>query len=170
MPRQRKYKTFWPRFWAGIVDSLILGLLGGVLNLALAPFGLSPSMKGELYIALSVFYNTYFTYRYGQTIGKRWNGIAVIDVSETGLLPFHRAMAREAVGWAQLIHYVAVELFAFLPLLATVLFLITTFWFPIEVITMLLNPKRRAVHDFLAGSVVVRADEVPFETIARQRA
>ena len=29
-------------------------------------------------------------------------------------------------------------------------------WFLLELVTMLFNPKRRAVHDFIAGSVVKR--------------
>ena len=29
-------------------------------------------------------------------------------------------------------------------------------WFLLEVITIMLNSKRRALHDFIAGSVVVR--------------
>jgi uncharacterized RDD family membrane protein YckC len=29
-------------------------------------------------------------------------------------------------------------------------------WYLLEVITMLTNDKRRAVHDFIAGTVVVR--------------
>jgi hypothetical protein len=34
-------------------------------------------------------------------------------------------------------------------------------WFWAEVLTMLTNNRRRAVHDFIAGSVVVRSDEEP---------
>jgi uncharacterized RDD family membrane protein YckC len=31
-------------------------------------------------------------------------------------------------------------------------------WFTLEIVTMLSNRKRRAVHDFIAGSVVMRVD------------
>lgn len=34
-------------------------------------------------------------------------------------------------------------------------------WFLIEIVTMLTNPKRRALHDLIAGTVVVRIDPCP---------
>ncbi len=36
-----------------------------------------------------------------------------------------------------------------------IIFLATFGWLFAELITMLLNPKKRSVHDFLAGSVVI---------------
>lgn len=36
-----------------------------------------------------------------------------------------------------------------------------TAWFFLEVVTMLFNDKRRALHDFIAGSVVVRTEALP---------
>jgi uncharacterized RDD family membrane protein YckC len=33
---------------------------------------------------------------------------------------------------------------------------LATLWFLLEIATMLTNEKRRAVHDFIAGSVVIR--------------
>ena len=38
-------------------------------------------------------------------------------------------------------------------------------WFLIEVITMLANNKRRALHDFIAGSVVVRVSNKSLESM-----
>jgi uncharacterized RDD family membrane protein YckC len=39
----------------------------------------------------------------------------------------------------------------------------TSGWFAIEVITMLTNQKRRALHDFIAGSVVIRKPDAAQE-------
>ena len=37
-------------------------------------------------------------------------------------------------------------------------FAVLATWFLLELITMLFNKKRRALHDFIAGTVVVRSD------------
>ena len=34
-------------------------------------------------------------------------------------------------------------------------------WFLLEIVTMTFNSKRRALHDFIAGSVVVKASARP---------
>jgi uncharacterized RDD family membrane protein YckC len=36
-------------------------------------------------------------------------------------------------------------------------------WFVAEILTCLTNPKRRAVHDFIAGTVVVKTEPLPAE-------
>lgn len=34
-------------------------------------------------------------------------------------------------------------------------------WFVAEIVTSLMNQKRRAVHDFIAGTVVVKTEYIP---------
>jgi hypothetical protein len=40
-------------------------------------------------------------------------------------------------------------------------------WLVLELLTMLTNPQRRALHDFIAGTVVVRTNVEPVEASPR---
>jgi uncharacterized RDD family membrane protein YckC len=105
---------------------------------------------------------------YGQTIGKKLVGIRVLDVSESRL-SMRQAVTRDSVVVALLILGLSIDLPAVASgknpyaaggtlTIAQWISLYATFgWFLVELITMLANEKRRAVHDYLAGSVVVRA-------------
>ena len=110
---------------------------------------------------------------WGQTLGKRAVGVIVRDVTERPL-SIRQAVLRDAVPialstlqfWDDLpdllrgrdpllpggeIHAVAFGLLGWVSVL----------WFAAEVVTMLTNRKRRAVHDFIAGSVVLRRSALP---------
>jgi len=105
---------------------------------------------------------------YGQTLGKRIVGVKVLDVSETRL-SMRQAVLRDCVP----LLLTLVGLVTDLPVVAgggnpydkahleaadLVLVFGVNIWFALELVTMLSNDKRRAVHDFIAGSVVVRVE------------
>lgn len=164
-----KYKTFWPRFWALFIDGLVFmpmaffsdWLFGIELN----------SVINLIYYAFIdtlsyYFYTVYMHGKFGQTIGKM---LMKIKVSKVNGEPFtyKRALYRDSVIIGASILILFIEAGPILnginPLLATegsqaflVLIWIQLAWFMIEFITMLTNNKRRAVHDFIAGSVVTR--------------
>ena len=164
-----KYKTFWPRFLAGFIDGLIFipmaffsdWLFGLELN------GVVNFIYYALIHTLSYyFYTVYMHGKFGQTIGKM---LMKIKVSKVNGEPFtyKRALYRDSViiGAAILILFIEAGpiLSGINPFLATegsqsfqVLIWVQLAWFMIEFMTMLTNNKRRAVHDFIAGSVVTR--------------
>jgi len=112
------------------------------------------------------FYNVAMHARYGQTLGKMVTGVRVLDASG-GKLSLRQALIRDSVP--MMLSLLAVgdawpRVFAGLDPYGngefTLLFQLQMYgsiaWFAAELLTMLTNTQRRAVHDFLARSVVVR--------------
>jgi len=173
-----KYQTFWPRFLAGVVDGLVFLPLS-FLNVAAYQEGVPIWVRSIWYVLWSFAFVTYVVVMhalYGQTLGKMANHVKVLDVSESKL-SWTQAFMREAVRVGLtliLVVYklprvvagedpnrpVQPEMLGFAVWLALAA---SGGWFAAELITMLTNSKRRAVHDFIAGSVVVRHFEPPIE-------
>jgi uncharacterized RDD family membrane protein YckC len=165
-----RYQTFWPRFWAGFIDSLVF------IPVMIADGFLSAPQRPAAIIIVwgAIGYTSYWLYsvllhsRYGQTLGKMAMHVKVLDVSENGIPSFRQAIFRDA-GYIILNSFSLVYLF-YLVLtgrysgedaqVATVPGQILTWagvgWSLLEIITMWTNKKRRALHDFLAGTVVIR--------------
>jgi uncharacterized RDD family membrane protein YckC len=168
---EKKYQTFWRRFWAGWVDSLVLLPL-----YFLDMFIWKNHQHLPVYILLfwyasySLSYTLYSILmhgNFGQTLGKMATRVKVVDISEEAL-SMSQAIKRDIVPLVLTIVGIALEaqrilsgvniydpkLFEFdasfyLTMLSTL------GWFAAEVLTMLFNNKRRALHDYVAGSVVI---------------
>lgn len=164
------YRTFWRRVAAGILDALVL------TPVMLAQTSLDAAIGGSRGYAISVVAGgiLFFTYsivlhaRYGQTLGKRAMGVLVLDVSGRDITT-RQAVLRDLPN----IVLAAVSFALHVPLLlrggepftsgaltTTELAdgVLTWTWMVLEVATMVTNEKRRSVHDFIAGTVVVRRD------------
>lgn len=107
--------------------------------------------------------------KYGQTLGKMFTGVMVLDVSERRL-SLWQALLRDGFYIALMIVCVIIELPLVLdgenlydaPTRATnVLLYGSLVWGLAEMVTMLTNSKRRALHDFIARSVVIRMETKP---------
>lgn len=162
-----KYRTGLKRVWAAIVDWIVF-----------LPFFLvakwiyqttndtSALFAWEIFVAFApLFYSVILHCRYGQTIGKWVANVKVLDISETRTLTLRQALYRDVFHLLPAI--IGVVYYGYLlnktgdpvdvlndyssyannPVL---------WWTLIELITMLTNARRRAVHDFIARSVVVR--------------
>ncbi len=171
----RKYSTFWPRFWTSSVDQCVLWPLGFVVSLLLL-WNTSSAFSTVLSIvsnAVGVTYTVWMHARYGQTVGKMICKVRVVDYRTEGPITLRQAIVRECV-----------PVVANLGMLGYILFLIGSgsltgkewnhpdrvmnlqvfgvvaampaLWFLIEVVTMFSNRKRRSLHDLIAGTVVVR--------------
>jgi uncharacterized RDD family membrane protein YckC len=178
LPHQH-YATFFRRLAAGIIDLLLwVPLLYGIGWIAsqskpfayavLPPFWLAGLLYEPLLLAI-----------FGATVGKLLVGIKVVSVRgerigwRAALLRSSVSLAMTAYGvycvasgiwttppdafqgqgWSSLFQLIALNL----PPSRETVELAMGFWFWSEFATMLLNSKRRAIHDFLAGTVVVRA-------------
>ena len=162
----QKYQTGLKRLGAAIVDGIVFMPL-----LLVDQWLLGKTNNNYLIIAwtvfttfLAVFYSIFAHYKYGQTIGKWVAGIKVLDISETKLLTFRQSILRDSI-------YLVIEIIGLLYFMFLVLQIGKTeyilndyrsfadqpilWWTLIELISMLSNPKRRAVHDFIAKSVVI---------------
>jgi uncharacterized RDD family membrane protein YckC len=161
-----KYATLWRRFCARWVDGLIF--LPLALTYLYAPLH-SASMPIQVlaYVANCCAFPVYSIWmhgKYGQTIGKMACKVIVLDLSERPL-SMKQAVLRNIFD----VVVVPIELFVNIPLIIQgvdvfshentpdqILLYLGTAWFAIEVVTVLANRKRRALHDFIAASVVIR--------------
>jgi uncharacterized RDD family membrane protein YckC len=78
----RSYQTFWPRFWAGIIDSLVIGAIAlGVyfplsllLNVTFLAAGADEKavalLRALLSMSLPILYSVSLHAKFGQTFGK----------------------------------------------------------------------------------------------------
>ena len=177
-----KFQTFWPRSWAGLIDGLIF------LPLSLVDPWIYSNINqtGVLAIWFIISSVSFLAYSvlchgiWGQTIGKRFTGVRVLDLAESKL-SMRQAVLRDSLS----IPFVVVSLIAYFPSAIQghqpytdvpmgIVDLVTMYaavgLFLVELVTMLANPKRRALHDFIAGSVVVRVSQRRRGTLAAQPA
>lgn len=162
------YKTFWRRFWAGAIDGFVLLPLSLLDSWVFANI----TAKGVLVIWFVYFsfsgliYSVFMHGNFGQTVGKMATGVKVLDMSESKLSML-QALLRDSVAIA----FMAILIAFYLPIVLKgvnphkvrelsswdwILSCTGLIWFLAEVVTMLTNKKRRAVHDFIARSVVIR--------------
>ena len=102
----------------------------------------------------------------GQTLGKMSCKVIVLDVTEQPLT-IRQAVLRDILGVVllpiglaidipRIVHGIDIYAPANVTTIDWIIMYSTFGWFVIEVGTMLTNNKRRALHDFIAGSVVIR--------------
>ena len=161
-----RYSTFWRRFWAGFLDGLVLfpiDWLVGRIELRELPSALLPFWLFLVYFYFSAYIVLMHAYR-GQTVGKMITGVTVLTADEESPIGLKHAVLRESpyllfllIGWVMTTYTLLsgggfTQIFEFDYYIGTAALI----WFGLEVFSMLLNEKRRALHDFLAGTVVVR--------------
>jgi uncharacterized RDD family membrane protein YckC len=164
-----KYRTGLKRLWAAIVDGIVFVPLFLVEQwIYKKTSNTSILFAWTTFVAFApLVYSIILHYKYGQTIGKWVATVKVLDISETRKLTLLQTILRDSVylliaviGFA----YYAVLLAqtqdprAILSDYASFSDNPVVWWTLIELVTMLTNTKRRAVHDFLAKSVVVRTE------------
>ena len=178
-----RYAGFWSRFGAGIVDLLVLT---PIIGLSIWSFTESRMTALLLVAPLNFFfaaYNIYFVGRWGQTVGKMALKIKVValDGTEAG---FYRALLRHSVDLGYSIISTALIIFVLASITSTeydplsfidksvlqaertpswgiIIENLYLAWVASELLVLLLNKKRRALHDFIAGTVVVHVDAAP---------
>jgi uncharacterized RDD family membrane protein YckC len=175
---ENKYETFGRRVGAGIIDGLILWPMYSIFHfiVGLLDSELVYHVWHYTYYFLPFVYSVYFHYQFGQTFGKMATGVAVFDVSEEHLINLYRAILRDSVPILyttflsiyliifsdtivnQTQQSIANSEIPFVVKIAGLWWLVGFLWFLAEVISMLFNKKKRAIHDFMANSVVVRIE------------
>ena len=178
-----RYAGFWRRLGAYLLDSLIQSPLG-----ILVLWGMAQSPVFVLYAFLPqalfiIFYQGYLVQRFGGTPGKLIAGLCIrkVDGSPVG---FREASVR---FMPEFLFWVAIEIamiealsqitdadYFSLPFFARQMQLLAhapawqkpvnianQIWIWSEFIVLLTNRKRRALHDFIAGTVVVVKNPPP---------
>ena len=176
-----RYAGFWPRLSAILLDMVILSPLIAVSFWTLTA-SRTTALLFEVPLALAfAFYNIYFVGRWGQTVGKMALKIRVValDGADAG---FERAFYRHAVDLAFSLATSALSIYALLSVTdheysmlvfddrldlverktgawTSILNWLSLAWVGSELVVLLFNNKRRALHDFIAGTVVIHTSE-----------
>ncbi len=174
-----KYRTFWPRLIAGFIDGLVLMPIALIEKLFTSS---DPSTQVVVEWAI-VSHSAYWVYNvlmhgyYGQTVGKKVAGIKVVDITESPI-SLRQAFLREGVYGGlctiKLILFLFQKFFSGDVELSTMELLTNSIgnvglgWFIAEFVTMLTNEKRRALHDVIAGTVVVRTQFIEEHKVITQ--
>jgi len=173
----KRYSTFWPRFWTGSVDSCVLWPLGFITTI-LFSLEIPRAVAALLAIVENLawlLYTVVMHARYGQTIGKMVTKVRVVDFRTERSISWRQAWLREGIPMVLSLGFLGWQIFFILTgnLSADavanrrglaqskgfwLVMALPTLWFVAEVLTMLTNERRRAVHDFIAGTVVVRTN------------
>ncbi|MGB5492087.1 MAG: RDD family protein [Woeseiaceae bacterium] len=168
---ENKYQTFWPRFWAQLLDSFVVGsAIGLVLLVIHGTDVLRPAARAYVDQVGQIVGIAYFVFmhaKYGQTVGKMAAGVKVWDKSEAREITLRQAILRDIVPAAfaivSLIYFLGFgvsddsgELTRTAEIILLSTGIIALAWWLVELSTMLFNQKRRAFHDLIAGTVVTR--------------
>jgi uncharacterized RDD family membrane protein YckC len=165
-----KYSTFWPRFWAAFVDGIIFMVILYVESLI---FGFEYNQQDKLLQAfnglqLALYSMCMHGLCGGQTFGKMALGVKVLNHSDELDIDLKQALRRESVNLVinvLSIFFIVViasslevsgTLSSFITYGVIVFGVLAIIWAISEFVTMLFNDKRRALHDFIGKTVVVR--------------
>jgi uncharacterized RDD family membrane protein YckC len=127
------YPGVYSRIKAVFTDYFVLLVLIIIATLLLSNFDDLPEyVNGLVFIFIFILYDPLFTSVFGGTLGHRLNGLRVRKASNpTQNISFFLALFR---------------------------FLIKAFIGWLSLLTVMNNEKRKAIHDFASGSIVVYSD------------
>jgi uncharacterized RDD family membrane protein YckC len=166
MNPMEKYSTAWRRVLASFIDGIVF------IPLMILDYNLMESNSIWILIAwlivyecISFLYSIFMHAKYGQTIGKMLAGITVMNIGEERHINLKEAIRRDLVwiivSLAGLFYFSITSVmspgntYENLLLYDEFYSILVMAWTVIELLSMITNKKRRAVHDYIAGSVVV---------------
>ncbi|MFT6783910.1 MAG: putative RDD family membrane protein YckC [Saprospiraceae bacterium] len=168
----QRYQTFWPRFIAAVIDGFVMWPVGFILNyLTDSNIGIIVIIGNLLNNISPYIYSILLHSRNGQTLGKMAMKVRVVDVNTEENIDLRQAFLRDCVPITLMI---VLFTYSFILLsgrddfnisidfvtLAPIFFigLLSSTWTLLEIFSMLLNEKSRAVHDIIARTVVVKTN------------
>jgi uncharacterized RDD family membrane protein YckC len=164
-----KYSTFWPRFWAATIDGIVFAI---ILYVECLIFGVEYSAQDNFLQALNgvqfAIYAIIMHGYFGQTLGKMLMDVKVLNHDTETEINIKQALRRESVNlslnisWILIILVVATSIKMSGVISDSLSYAVIGFgilamvWGISEFVTMLFNDKRRAIHDYIGKTVVVR--------------
>lgn len=163
------YKTISRRFFAILIDGLIfLPLIYAESFLTTSEIPKAISIIGLiLYYAVSHCYSIIFHAYFGQTVGKMFMKVRVLDLNGEQIT-LKQAIFRDIQYFIFSFCFISSEIIQISTVgidenfrgttLDYVIIALFSFWAVAEIIVMLSNEKRRTIHDYIAGTVVVKTN------------
>ena len=162
--KAKRYQTNGPRFIAAIIDGVLLMTI--VILFELLPiWDWSASLISFISLALPVAYSILMHARFGQTLGKMALSIKLLNKDEKSEISIGQAVLRSIGPLVYVVSFILNALiasmfgpqsFEAIAILLMVLMFIYWCWGLVEIVTMLFDEKSRALHDYIAGTVVIR--------------
>ena len=172
-----EYAGFWPRAGAMVLDLVIVAPIALVVHWLLPPGSAHPVLVIAPHVVFSCLYSVYVVYRFGGTPGKLIMRLRITSLDGMPVT-FPQALLREApglllgamvsAGFAIAAWRIGLtvpmladretvrQVEAAAPAWSRFLVVVEQIWIWSELIVMLTNRRRRALHDFIAGTVVIR--------------
>jgi uncharacterized RDD family membrane protein YckC len=169
-----RYKTFGLRVWAALFDAGVVLPLGAVVALlcSLQKGPLSYVEYVAIYLVVSYGYSISTTYLLGGTLGKLAHGLRVVNAPNLEKITLAQSFLREMLnmilsllniallvtllrveGPAAIRAYLVSKNHTWYSLISTYLSLALAV---AELVTCLFSERRRAIHDIVAGTVVIK--------------
>jgi len=159
---QDKYSTFWERIAANAIDDTLLKITGFASVLFITNTSAFNQITLIVASIFPYFYSIILHGYLGQTIGKMLMGIKVFDKDEVTPITMKQAFIRDCIPLLLAMILLILSLFGFINAetesnTATIfLSIILVSWTLLEIITLLFDKRRRALHDYIAGTVVLK--------------
>ena len=157
-----RYRTILRRIAAWLVDMLPFLpalVVGGIYYRHSHGTALGVAWTLALSV-LGVAYSVYFHGRYGATPGKSVLKLRVVSASKEEKIGFPVAFLRES-PWVVMAGLSVFEDHwgpAHMPSLVSVVSTLTGVWMLADWLVALVHPKRRALHDLIGGTVVIKEE------------
>jgi uncharacterized RDD family membrane protein YckC len=176
----RVYAGFWKRFCAGFADTLVLMPLGGLFVWL---EGFDRTLAIVIMVPASILfsmYNVFFNARFGGTLGKLAVGIRItkpdgsrigwpeawkrsaVDLAFAGLILVVQVWALAHVDPSLYKSLKWIERTALLqehfPSWYSTVNVLQKIWIWSEMLVLLFNKRKRALHDFIAGTIVIKKE------------
>jgi uncharacterized RDD family membrane protein YckC len=158
-----RFHTGGPRALAFLIDGLVLASVHTLLEAMIrhSPHAFASVLLAIAYSCFGVAYSVYMHGRFGQTLGKWIARVRVVPAKGGDRITYRQAALRDVVPCLLLpvaLWYALAFAGGFTPDPGPyrAAWNLAWLWAILELLTMLLNDQRRAIHDWIAGTVVVR--------------
>lgn len=172
MKRPRRYKTILPRIASSIIDGIVF-IPVSIIESRFTDTTNKVNFIGFtlLFALIWISYRVFMHGRYGQTLGKMASHVKVFSEDEKEIVSYKNAFLREILGLCAVVFcllYLAVSPGngSYITGVEETNYTIILYWTYgllslLEIVVMIINPKRRALHDIIAGSVTL--DVTPYK-------
>jgi uncharacterized RDD family membrane protein YckC len=164
-----RYQTGLRRFFAGILDSIFISIIAAPFALIIGLLTASVG-KGDVEFIIGTIYIMVLTGVYGKTLGKHLCKVRVVSYPGEGKIGMRESVLREIFPVIMVVLLLPMNFFWEMtrgpnPIgiaWGGMLLLGGMGWNILEIGTYLMDPKRRAFHDKIAGTVVVKTGRFEF--------